>query len=123
MMKLKGSVKSTFTLALLPLTLVLLPLAAPGFAQKELLSPAQREPLSPPALQIHPSARSLIESYEKLIAGTEVSICNVGNPSSPQTKNVSSTINTGYSATRVSYTSFYQEPYPFFSYYLGQSGR
>ena len=83
-----------------------LPLAAPGFAQTK--------PLSPPALQIHPSARSLIESYEKLIAGTGVSICNVGNPGSPQTKNVSSTINTGYSATRVSYTSFYQEPYPFF---------
>jgi hypothetical protein len=85
MIKPIGSVKSTFML--LPLvasTLVLLPLATSGFAQQ------QPSRLRPPALQIHPSARSLIESYEKLVAGTRgvstgttgVSICNVGNPNS-----------------------------------------
>jgi hypothetical protein len=105
-----GSGKSTFMLVLLPLVtsmLVLLPFVASGFAQRK---PSRL----PSSLQIHPSARSLIESYEKLVAGTGVSICNVGNPGSPQTYNVSSDINTGYSRVRIPYTSYYMEPNPYF---------
>ena len=99
-----GPVKSAFVRVLFLLVLVLVPLVPSALAQR----PPQRS-----KLQIHPSARSLIESYERLVAGTGISKCNVGPNSSP-TYNVSSAINTGYSTVRIPYTSFYQEQNPYF---------